>query len=480
MGETVQDLIGWKVKIQALDRAGRNMISNDTQKWYIKSMKELDGLVGQLSSKGIRAIFDRDSVTAEFQSLAMGGMEELKRKFNTKRKLRQLSVCLGVQNGRHIPICLGPHFGLALELLAEGEPGRRIVGVTDALMQHWAMMDDSTRVSTGTWIQRNVDSWKTRNQRIEVLRGLSEYLVDRSGPTALAGEVLRKGELPDSPYDLVRLLGISCQGSYFGAYLRAYVLLARRKGNLLERLPGIIAALERHLGDTKRLPIAKQILAEAIGYSHDIGDLESKELLQRSSLELVGDPGVGSVAWDPWSDIEQNDANLIQRARKILNEWLAIQVIKVFFDNPLLGMDEDRKKFWLKYCKHIDYFKLYTHEDVYSSLMHDERVKPFISTRVGYITDRGTPLSALAFSIKDYVFVEFSTVGGAFYAYRKGGKHCPDLARSRARISELRKPQEMDSLFSSINKSPRKEGKFNHMGNWQMHLSSWLQRMLEI
>lgn len=198
----------------------------------------------------------------------------------------------------------------------------------------------------------------------------------------------------------------------------------------------------------------------------------------QDALHLIGDPA-NDAYWEPWEWASQEDRSNLKRAQAILNEWLTRRFITIFFDK--IAMDSDRKTFWLKYVRSISRFKIYGSHLTQYSLSQDERVRSNLDARFGILQDGGGNQSALVMVVKDYVLVEFSLKGAAFFAYRSSNPLCPNISYSSIRTRQLKLDTEL--LMRRMNNqvlSHRAEGRFAHHLGWERFLKWWLERYVGV
>jgi hypothetical protein len=256
---------------------------------------------------------------------------------------------------------------------------------------------------------------------------------------------------------------------YFSEVGEAFTSLAMREQPFEQYIPDILEFLKQHqTPDTSKKCLCKIILK-----LKNREDSELREQIKLSALELIGDP-IREDKWFPWKGANESDKSDLKKTQTILNEWLTQQFIMIFFEN--LTMDTHRKAFWLSYAKHISNFKIYGHPQDQSRLSRDHRVKEkYLKTHFGFIRDIGKTQKAFVMVVKDYVFVEFSESGGAFYAYRKTNPICPNILQDSLSIHDLRHPKNRKPLTSIQN-----EGRLSHIAGWEYFLSRWLKTHLEI
>lgn len=223
----------------------------------------------------------------------------------------------------------------------------------------------------------------------------------------------------------------------------------------------VVAATE--LGDEefkRHLPETMKLLGETRHAS--LLDEGLACLLERYSktAPVVVDPDLRNFAiehWkNPWLDFNGRWRRVSDSTRKMVADWLKLDLIKQFFE--LLsadgGGDTRRLDFWIRYVNRIDdiYFALgkYAAQNRSPSFV-DLRRK--LAGRQLSLSGGGKPENnAFIMRIGDYVFVEFGTAGNAAFVYRKSDGLPFDLDATKSiAVSELRgKPDREDRILERL------------------------------
>ncbi|MFH0990655.1 MAG: EH signature domain-containing protein [bacterium] len=408
------------------------------------------------------------------------GYNHLSTAFDSRRKVRKLSWSLNVNSEGRIPIIQTKYLPEALRLIEGSSRPSMLLGVVDCLLEWWISLQESYRSDMMKLIETKLSSFSGKNPKLTKLREMAPYFTRATGPAGLAADLIKEDRQLSEVWGLFEFADSMRRYRYFSEVALQYIQVSRRLNRLSNEIPAIMDFLRSHTENVKGVQISKKIISILVEWMDKTSSLDHKQLLKEKAFNLIGDPK-WEDRWSPWPGITDSEESTLRKARKTLKEWLAVEIFGIFFENRSLGMDKRRKNFWLRYCRHVDEFKLYTNRTVLSSLSDDDRVKPYAPTRLGRLTGGGNQLSALVFTIKGYVLVEFSAIGGAFYAYTSEGLICPDTSRHTMKISDLRRGVDVDHLINHTTGRFSPEGRFFHNGNdWEYRLSHWISRYLGI
>ena len=99
--------------------------------------------------------------------------------------------------------------------------------------------------------------------------------------------------------------------------------------------------------------------------------------------------------------------------------------------------DERRKKFWLRFASKISSFKVYGPLHTKSILKRDDRIAEYVDARFETVFSK-RDVSAFILYIGDYMLIEFSNEGYAFYAYKIASSYKPSLNNRLNSVDDLR------------------------------------------
>lgn len=351
---------------------------------------------------------------------------------------------------------------------------RFLRGLIFYLLSNWESLEKNIdSQSFNEFILDKIIRYKGEARNIIKIQRFVEYL--KYGGAAKFGAYLKSNKLSIS--DAPLLLGLnkmSISYSYFSKVIEAFY----HKANSIDE------NLEMVLSSHNSSSTSKRVLARFIIEIDKNNDVAQQNKVTSLALKLVGNPSSTAAVGKDWSSIgfEPDIAQTIDKARKILNHWLMEECISIFFDKVIV--DPDRKKYWLKYVDEIDEIliigsKLNKNKlAVYSSLTEDILAYYFKLTTREY----GAKTCAIAITIGEYLFVEFSDVG-ALYVY-----HNNDSIKKKLKVDvKLEKASDLkitsyNKLIDQINDMYNlyDEGRMVHVGHWQKRLDSWFKIIMKI
>jgi hypothetical protein len=201
-----------------------------------------------------------------------------------------------------------------------------------------------------------------------------------------------------------------------------------------------------------------------------------QDRLKKIAFTQIGDPSNISN-WAAFENATETEKGEIIQGRNILNEWITQQFINVFF-NVCIN-DERRKRFWLRYASKISSFKVYGPQHTKAILKRDEKISEYVDARFESVSSR-RGVSAFILYIGDYMLIEFSNEGYAFYAYKINSSYRPSLSYQLNSVDDLRNGSmpmavHSDNYYNYFNE----EGRITHRdGNqiWETRFNSWMNK----
>ena len=265
---------------------------------------------------------------------------------------------------------------------------------------------------------------------------------------------------------------------YFSEFAETYTKLLTRQTDFLEKIDSIFSFLKDHnLKDTYKKCLEKVVLkVNSISKSDSI-----RMKILNFCFQHIGDPS-SDFFWHHWEYANEQDKENLNKARKVLNQWLANKFIYLFFNK--IVMDPDRKEFWSKYIDYVTNFKIYMNNSKLRNFKYNNQdIKPAIlNCKLGQLKGRGN-ISSFVLEIKNYNFVEFSQTGGACYIYKTGSELKPDLSSKTITLFRLRHPDNRQLAVGAPDTqhySFREEGRVWHHPGWQTKFRAWMTTYLNI
>jgi len=179
---------------------------------------------------------------------------------------------------------------------------------------------------------------------------------------------------------------------------------------------------------------SKRLISKIIIQANQPEFATLQDKIKKIAFTQIGDPSniANWVAFEKATEVEKRE---IIHGRNILNEWITKQFINVFFNVCI--HDERRKRFWLLLASKILSFKVYGPMHTKTILKRDEKIAEYVDARFETVSSR-QDVSAFILYIGDYMLVEFSNEGYAFYAYKINSSYKPSLSHQLNSVDDLR------------------------------------------
>ena len=305
------------------------------------------------------------------------------------------------------PVIFSKQLSNALELLDNKWRNSYLSGLIITLLKNWLQLTQlymtNFRILTN-FIMTKLNSYSGNRQLYKFISNNSDFFTSQNGALQF-GAMLQTGHAGV----FVELKEMHCpsgllQFNYFDEVFISYASLQNLKNeNTSIVIENIITS--RTSLDVKRLLCAKYINEINVNFP------SLKNTLKAMTLELVGDPQVNNY-WNISDDLYKKYQSEVSKAKDILNLWINSEIVDIFFEK--LSVYKERKDFWKMYIKSIPNIKITGNRSLKYDLMQDERIRDFIESR--FIV-AGSGCAALLLNVNNYLLVEYSQHGNAFYAY---------------------------------------------------------------
>jgi hypothetical protein len=258
--------------------------------------------------------------------------------------------------------------------------------------------------------------------------------------------------------------------SYFSRVIVTYY--ERNKANILNEIDNLNEVLLKNNSSIT----SKRLVSKMIIQANQPAFTTLQDRLKKIAFTQIGDPSNISN-WTAFENATETEKGEIIQGRNILNEWITQQFINVFF-NVCIN-DERRKKFWLRFASKISSFKVYGPQHTKAILKRDEKIAEYVDARFESVSSR-RDVSAFILYIGDYMLIEFSNEGYAFYAYKINSSYRPSLSYQLNSVDDLRNGSmpmavHSDNYYDYFND----EGRLTHRdGNqiWETRFNSWMNK----
>lgn len=479
-------LLNFQFEPQAFSARAKSVVSSQTKARVHLASAAMQRVQENFSGSGSRPeARDLKDVVDRFITLAPEGLAGLKRDFDRYRDVKHLAWALNYTDRDHPKsIMEGRHFSLALAVIGS-VPQRRLMQILfNLLLAEWSQLPSGNRKLLQEWLKRWLSTRKDHNRFVRSLQKEPAYFLEEKGPWMLALEILKTSQdeveafldpdrtkTSDQYESLPFFVNALRANSYFLEVATYAIDGAARSGDLLQLLSPLIRLADKRFAG----PGLRKVLVPIILWieDHPREGVSWKEQIKGLALSKVGDPYL-KANWGSWPGIGEREKGDLNRAREVLNQWISESLISLFFEK--MTVSKDRKEFWLPYAKKLSVRIFCSAADMYS-LRSDSRIRGQTSTRFGQLIGSG---SVLVMTTAEFLLIEFSTSGNAFYIYQRENLGKYGLKRlERVMNNEAEEPLSVYDIkktnmprISGLN--PR-EGRFFHSGDWQYTLANWLK-----
>lgn len=393
-----------------------------------------------------------------------------KEDFN-KRDLRLLTYSLNYSE-KQIPAIFSKKDELkyAFNLLESNWRDSFLIGLIDCFLKNWENENRDSLEQLEQFITKKLDSYKGNRNTLNSFKSNKRYFNTKNGDIIL-GDTIAKLNKPIQ--EATKILGVpeSWLGySYFSKVIVTYY--ERNKNKISTEIDNLNEVLIKHNSSIT----SKRLISKIIIQANKPEFSSIQDNIKKIAFTQIGDPSNVSnwTAFDNAIEIERRE---IIEARNILNEWITQQFINVFF-NVCIN-DVRRKNFWLRFASKISSFKVYGPLHTKNILKRDERIAEYVDARFETVSSR-RDVSAFILYIGDYMLIEFSNEGYAFYAYKISSSLRPSLNYQLNSVDDLRNGSmpmaiQSDNYYDYFND----EGRLTHRdGNqiWETRFNSWMNK----
>jgi len=473
------------------DNYSRNFIFKGSKEKLVNMKRKSESIVEKHSQPLMHPKpIDIYQIYTQFWGKSSIGKNELFNSFQSTRQTRLLAYALTYKGsqGKFQPIIEMDSFHFAIELFNKNWRNSLFMILFNVFLQVWDKKSLSGREQLANLLREKVKNIQTRNRHIIAIKNNSQYYFQHDGATNLAKKFIEEldntAEVLFNPkevkQEILRNLGLyrtMLGHSFFSEVCVVFARLAMERQDFEDFIPRILNYLRKN----NRRDVAKKCFVYMVKKADKSGSSQINNLIQQAAFELVGDP-INDYEWAPWNQISEREHKALIETRGILNQRCTKQFITLFFEKILYN--ERRKKFWLKYAEKSakGNVRIFCDTNQAYHFLHDERVKEIAKSRVGILSGAAGGAALIIF-IHDYVLIEFGSGGNAFYAYKQQNLEMYGLQKlQRSRINEEShlgisdlKITDMPTLRGNI-----AEGRFIHSGEWELKLSRWLRRHVEL
>ncbi|MCK4618540.1 MAG: hypothetical protein KAT52_01205 [Desulfobacterales bacterium] len=472
--DTARSLLNFNFDASKFIKSHQNIIDDSTKRGINKDQKRIEKIIDKFSLFTPKIPPDVAEIYRLFMKSAKEGKSALERNFNSLRNVSKLAQSLSYKEGVGKSI-IDSNFCLeALRIIDDHFKPRMISNIFSALMKNWISSDTHLLKS---FIASKLKKNNGKSKRLSAVKSKAQYFLDPAGIINLCQNLIADNKKPDDVFEYLEVPKSMIGFEYFSEFAETYTKLLTRQTDFLEKIDDIFSFLKEHdRKDTYKKCLEKVVLK--------VNSIQNSDTIRMKILNFcfqhIGDPSSDHY-WYPWKGANEQDKENLNKARKVLNQWLANKFIYLFFDK--IAMDQDRKEFWNRYIDYVTNFKIYMdNARLWSFKYNNQDIEPAIlNCKLGQLRGGGNT-SSFVLEIKNYNFVEFSQTGGACYIYKAKNELKPDLSKETITLSLLKHPDNRklavrtDAQYYRL----REEGRVRHHKGWQRGFKVWMKEYLTI
>lgn len=388
-----------------------------------------------------------------------------------RRELRTLTYSLN-HSEQNLQFIFGSENELnyVLKLLESNWRDSFLVGLIDCFLKNWETKHQKSLEQLEQFIARKLDNYTDNRSALISFKNNKRYFNTKNGDLIL-GDTIAKLNKPIQ--EATKILGIPeswFDYPYFSKVIVTYY--EKNKSKIAVEVDNLNDVLQKHNSSIT----SKRLISKIIIQANQPQFATVQDKIKKIAFTQIGDPSNISN-WTSFENATEIEKREIIQGRNILNEWITQQFINVFF-NVCIN-DDRRKKFWLRFASKISSFKVYGPLHTKNILKRDERIAEYVDARFETVSSK-RDVSAFILYIGDYMLIEFSNEGYAFYAYKIDSTLRPSLNYQLNSVDDLRNGSmpmavHSDNYYDYFND----EGRLTHRdGNqiWETRFNSWMNK----
>ena len=366
--------------------------------------------------------------------------------------------------------------GFAISLINSNWRDSFLKGLILFLFKNWDSNFQKSIEILREFIFQKINNYSGNNAGLLALKQSKQFYSTKNGDVILGDTIVKLNKTID---EATKTLGVPeswLTFTYFSRVLITYY--EKSKSTINDRIDNLIGTLLIHKSSITNKRLLSKLIIQA--NSPEFSTLQDK--IKPIAFTEIGDPSNLSK-WAAFENATDTEKSELLEARNILDEWIAKQFIDIFFRVCL--NDERRKRFWLKVAsKNRVSFKVYGPIRTKRLLQQDNRIKEYLNARFDTVHST-TDVSAFILYIGNYMLIEFSNAGYAFYAYKLNGTSKPNLNIRLNSVDELRNGSMSMLVYRSgynIN-STNSEGRLTHNDGdlaWEQVFEYWFKNIAGI
>lgn len=479
---TANEILNFNFPHVALQEAARNIFEENNillLELRINKLLKITESIGESSFKFEGELIDAQVYRKFNNAISNNKYQTISINNFDKKELKALSKCLDYSepDNKFTIITSEKNLSIALATLDKDWRDIFLFGLIRCYLQNWESRHNGSLKKLYEFILPKLNQY---NGRIPVLKSFQtniKFFDINNGDVVFGNELAIKNKDIKEVTKHLSLPENWVSYPYFSKVIVAYY--EKRKFKLPDFLDDLTTALTYHNSSISNKRLVSKLIIQA--NTNEFAALQDK--VKSIAFKLVGDPEKINN-WTAFESATETEKEELKKARIILNEWITRQFINVFFEKCI--NDRRRKKFWLKYASKISSFVVYGSKNVKTLLKSDERIEDIVEARFKTVfSNKG--VSAFIIYLAEYVLIEFSDEGYAFYAYKLNGSFMPDLQQRLNSVDDLRNgimPMLATRKYQNIIEQ-NSEGRLSHKdGNhedgsslhWEQVFDWWIKK----
>ena len=434
----------------------------------IAQLKNITEKVGDVSFA-----FDDDSLKSRTFKKFKFSISNNKQPF-TKRELRALIYGLDYSEDNISTIFSNKlETGYTLELLDSSWRESFLKGLILFLFKNWESKHFQSLKQLRDFISQKLETYSGNDKQILNFKLFQGYFKVENGNEIL-GLTLARMNKPIQ--EATKILGVPeswFSYSYFSRVIVTYY--EKNKANIINEIDNLHEVLLKNNSSIT----SKRLVSKMIIQANQPAFATLQDRLKKIAFSQIGDPSNISN-WTAFENATESERREILEAKNILDEWIAKQFIDIFF--RVCINDERRKRFWLNIASKTKLtFKVYGSQYTKFKLKQINSISDYVDSRFETVSSK-KEVSAFILYIRDYMLIEFSNEGYAFYAYKMTSSYRPSLSYQLNSVDDLRNGSmpmavHSDNYYDYFND----EGRLTHRdGNqiWEKRFNSWMNKKI--
>ncbi|MCH8568376.1 MAG: hypothetical protein LAT67_08940 [Balneolales bacterium] len=461
--KTANELLGLNYSVLS----GSGLNTRSLQYHFDRQIKGLQKLAEKIDANtaeipdGIDADF---LVNKFYTALSHRNYESLSRK-----ELRHLSYLVIMEQENHRSIVSNDKaFSFYLELCEIHWSNILLNSLVFLLFRIWNQPQQESVDTLRLTILKYLNMYNGKRKHLVFLKENPQFVHNKSGPIKLAG-FCSKYYLEVSSLVLYMQLGTSWLT--LGYFEDAIVIFLDNTIKLEN--PDWEQSLQFILNLGLSSDVKKRVLARFILAENLMQNDRNRRVVRQWAIQYIGKPK-NTAAWKLDNNAAMpSEKELLEKARRQVLAWVARGVIEFFFEKCI--NEPRRRNFWLQYAQEISDVNVYVSNYTKQSLKTDTRFKDLLDDYFT-IVNNTSDAAAIIMHVKNYVLIEFSDTGNAFFAIRAKNYF---INNRISKVEDL-KPVNVPILLRRDRTyifDIQDEGRLSHHDgvlNWEEYFAKWI------